>query len=233
MNKNAIFALIGVGVFVALLVVIWGQSGSDRGPAFEPAKPSAESETKGPAEKGPEPMVVPPPPKRIPGSDNVTTRGTDSGGAEGEGPSPAEGGEKPAEGGEKETPKDETPQKKPLEKTRITANPDAIDEASKVAAAGRQEVPMPWLKEEEKEGEKEEKKYPDTYVVEKPMSLYRVAEIVYGDADKWPLLFEANKANLEDPEKVETGTRLTVPDPDTPMGKPEKKKKTNLSDGLF
>jgi nucleoid-associated protein YgaU len=230
MNKNAIFAVIGVGVFVAVLVVVWGQGGGEQGPAFEPAKAPPAGEAKAPAEEGPKP--VPPPPKRVPGSGDPSTPVRVPGGEGSE--DPGEGTAKPKEGeGEAtETPEPEAPEKKPVEKARITADPDAVDEKTKVAAAGHQEVPMSWLKEEEGKKE-EEKKFPDTYLVEKPMSLYRVAEIVYGDAEKWPLLFEANKAILEDAEKVDTGTRLTIPDPETPMGKPEKKKKTSLSDGLF
>ncbi|MHC5081491.1 MAG: LysM peptidoglycan-binding domain-containing protein, partial [Planctomycetota bacterium] len=63
--------------------------------------------------------------------------------------------------------------------------------------------------------------------------LYRVAEVLYGDADKWQILFEANKTILEDPEKVEEGTELTVPDPSATRGPGEKKKKARLSEGLY
>jgi hypothetical protein len=235
MNKNVLFALLGIGVFAVLLIVIWGRGRDEGGPAFEPAPPPAGEQSKAPEEGTKKPPMLPP----VPGEGEKQPPPPDQPGPGEQADPPGEGEtKKPAEGeGEVKNPdppgevKVETPKAEPGEKTRITAETDAVDEEAKKAAAGHLEAPM--LLEGEEKAEVEEKKYPDSYVTEKVMSLYRVAEIVYGDATKWQLLFEANKAMLEDPEKVDAGVRLTVPDPDSPAGKPEKKKKTSLSEGLF
>ncbi|MHC4778684.1 MAG: LysM peptidoglycan-binding domain-containing protein [Planctomycetota bacterium] len=238
MNKNVIFGLVGVAVFAVIFMVMWEKGGEEEEPAFEPKPPAEkgenEGEKKGEAKgetKKPAKPDKPLAPKDPTAGSGETKKPDLPGKPETPGGDPASGGdtEKP-----KEIEKPKEPGKKPLEKTRITADPDAVDEDTKVAAAGHLERPMLLKEEEAVEGAGDEKKYPDSFTTEKTMSLYRVAEIVYGDAEKWQLLFEANKSILEDPEKVESGTRLTVPDPESPAAKSEKtKKKTSLTDGLF
>jgi len=49
------------------------------------------------------------------------------------------------------------------------------------------------------------------YEVEKGDSLSKIAKEVYGDAMKYPLIFEANRPMLEDPDKIYPGQVLRIP----------------------
>jgi nucleoid-associated protein YgaU len=42
-------------------------------------------------------------------------------------------------------------------------------------------------------------------------SLSKIAKQEYGDASKWPLIFEANKDVLKDPDKIFPGQQLKIP----------------------
>lgn len=42
-------------------------------------------------------------------------------------------------------------------------------------------------------------------------SLSKIAKQEYGDAAKWPLIFEANKDVLKDPDKIRIGQKLRIP----------------------
>lgn len=42
-------------------------------------------------------------------------------------------------------------------------------------------------------------------------SLSKIAKQEYGDANKWPLIFEANKDILKDPNKIFPGQQLKIP----------------------
>lgn len=234
MNKNAIFALIGLGVFVVLALVLW-----DRGDPEEaaPARPAATAENE-PAEE----------PSPAPGGDTTKPEpgpaGEETGG---ETTAPVEPGvEEPATpGGEEtagaggtgetgETTGTTAPAGTPEEKARITADTGEVDSETLKEAAGHQDVPVPWLASEEEGSPPAGPVFPRDYTVPSDTSLYRVAEVVYGDAGKWQVIFEANKAILEDPEAVKAGTVLVIPDPKPGAGSgPVEKKKTSLTDGLY
>jgi len=49
------------------------------------------------------------------------------------------------------------------------------------------------------------------YEVEPGDSLSKIAKNEYGDASKWPQIFEANKDQLKDPNKIFPGQKLTIP----------------------
>ncbi len=49
------------------------------------------------------------------------------------------------------------------------------------------------------------------YTVEKGDSLSKIAKAQYGDAMKYPLIFEANKPMLSDPSKIYPGQVLRIP----------------------
>jgi len=49
------------------------------------------------------------------------------------------------------------------------------------------------------------------YEVEPDDSLSKIAKNEYGDASKWPQIFEANKDQLKDPNKIFPGQKLTIP----------------------
>ena len=49
------------------------------------------------------------------------------------------------------------------------------------------------------------------YTVESGDSLSKIAKEVYGDAMKYPVIFEANKPMLKDPDKIYPGQVLRIP----------------------
>jgi nucleoid-associated protein YgaU len=60
---------------------------------------------------------------------------------------------------------------------------------------------------------KEEKKEPEAkyYTVVKGDTLSKIAKTSYGDAMKYPVIFEANKPMLKDPDKIYPGQVLRIP----------------------
>ena len=49
------------------------------------------------------------------------------------------------------------------------------------------------------------------YVVKAGDSLSKIAKREYGDATKWPAIFEANRDILQDPDKIFPGQKLNIP----------------------
>ncbi|HBL31036.1 MAG TPA: peptidoglycan-binding protein LysM [Acidobacteria bacterium] len=49
------------------------------------------------------------------------------------------------------------------------------------------------------------------YEVKKGDTLSKIAKEHYGNANKYPVIFEANKPMLEDPDKIYPGQRLRIP----------------------
>ncbi len=52
---------------------------------------------------------------------------------------------------------------------------------------------------------------PVTYTVKSGDSLSLIAKHQYGDAKKWNTIFEANKSQIKDPDKIFPGMVLTIP----------------------
>ncbi|MGY0504296.1 peptidoglycan-binding protein LysM [Luteimonas sp. e5] len=50
-----------------------------------------------------------------------------------------------------------------------------------------------------------------TYTVVKGDTLSKIAKEMYGDANKYPVIFEANKPMLKDPDKIYPGQVLRIP----------------------
>ena len=50
-----------------------------------------------------------------------------------------------------------------------------------------------------------------TYVVVAGDSLSRIAKRYYGDANKWPRIFEANRSIISNPDLIHPGQRLVIP----------------------
>lgn len=50
-----------------------------------------------------------------------------------------------------------------------------------------------------------------TYTVESGDTLSKIAKQFYGDANKYPLIFEANQPMLKDPDKIYPGQVLRIP----------------------
>ncbi|ADE14024.1 Peptidoglycan-binding LysM [Nitrosococcus halophilus Nc 4] len=55
--------------------------------------------------------------------------------------------------------------------------------------------------------------FPKTVTVQSGDSLSLIAKRVYGDVDKWRLIYEANQDRLENPNQLLVGMELTVPAP--------------------
>ena len=56
-------------------------------------------------------------------------------------------------------------------------------------------------------------KVPDqSYTVVPGDSLSKIAKRFYGDANQYMKIFEANKAQLKDPNKIQVGQKLRIPD---------------------
>jgi nucleoid-associated protein YgaU len=49
------------------------------------------------------------------------------------------------------------------------------------------------------------------YVTKAGDSLSKIAKAVYGDADRWQEIFEANKGKIKDPDKISVGLELRIP----------------------
>jgi nucleoid-associated protein YgaU len=50
-----------------------------------------------------------------------------------------------------------------------------------------------------------------TYTVKSGDSLSKIAKHVYGDADKWHAIYEANKDKIKNPDLIHPGEVLTLP----------------------
>lgn len=50
-----------------------------------------------------------------------------------------------------------------------------------------------------------------TYTVKKGDTLSEIAQREYGDASKWPRIYNANKSRIADPKKLQIGTKLIIP----------------------
>lgn len=51
-----------------------------------------------------------------------------------------------------------------------------------------------------------------TYVVEKGDTLWAIAERYYGDGSEWPRIHEANRDRIDDPDVIQPGWELTIPE---------------------
>jgi LysM repeat protein len=51
------------------------------------------------------------------------------------------------------------------------------------------------------------------YTVVAGDSLSKISKKVYADASKYPAIFEANKDQLSDPDKIKVGQKLRIPKP--------------------
>lgn len=51
----------------------------------------------------------------------------------------------------------------------------------------------------------------EIYVVVKGDNLSKIAKHFYGNANEWKRIFEANKDQLKDPDKIFPGQKLSIP----------------------
>lgn len=59
-----------------------------------------------------------------------------------------------------------------------------------------------------------EKKEPRTYTVQPGDNLSKISQEVYGDANRWREIFEANKDQIEKPSLIRPGQKLRIPEPE-------------------
>ena len=59
---------------------------------------------------------------------------------------------------------------------------------------------------------------PRTYVVQKGDSLSKIAGTFYGSTKNWRLIYDANRDRIKDPDLIQPGWKLTIPDPDESDG---------------
>jgi nucleoid-associated protein YgaU len=52
---------------------------------------------------------------------------------------------------------------------------------------------------------------PSTYTVKSGDSLSKIAKHLYGDADKWHAIYEANRDKIKNPDLIYPGEVLTLP----------------------
>jgi nucleoid-associated protein YgaU len=52
---------------------------------------------------------------------------------------------------------------------------------------------------------------PQTYTVESGDSLSKIAKRLYGDANKWHAIFEANRDKIKNPDLIRPGEVLSLP----------------------
>ena len=50
-----------------------------------------------------------------------------------------------------------------------------------------------------------------SYTVQSGDTLSKIAKQHYGDANQWRKIFEANRATISDPDKIQVGQQLTIP----------------------
>ena len=50
------------------------------------------------------------------------------------------------------------------------------------------------------------------YTVKSGDTLSKIAKHYYGDANKYMKIFDANKGTLKDPDKIQVGQELVIPD---------------------
>jgi nucleoid-associated protein YgaU len=63
---------------------------------------------------------------------------------------------------------------------------------------------------------------PRTYVVQKGDSLSKIATTFYGSAKGWRRIFEANQDRIKDPDLIQPGWKLTIPEGDAAQDKDDK-----------
>ena len=61
-----------------------------------------------------------------------------------------------------------------------------------------------------------------TYTVKSGDTLSKIAKEQLGDADRWREILDANKDVIKDPNVIQPGTELKIPEPKVEPGKPAK-----------
>ncbi|MBP1636705.1 MAG: LysM domain protein [Acidobacteria bacterium] len=70
-----------------------------------------------------------------------------------------------------------------------------------------------WENEVVAEIKAEKKDVYGIYTVKSGDTLSKLAKHFYGDAQRYPAIFEANRDQLKDPDKIQVGQKLKIPNP--------------------
>ena len=95
------------------------------------------------------------------------------------------------------------------EAARSQAEQEAATNAAAEMDRLRQELEAE--KAARREMEQAAKAKAQTYVVKSGDSLSKIAKEIYGDAKRWPEIFEANRDKIKDPNLIHPGQELRIP----------------------
>jgi len=71
--------------------------------------------------------------------------------------------------------------------------------------------PVPVAGEHQHAHETPEEEPEEYYVIQKGDTLSHIAKRYYGNANKWPKLFDANREVIQDPDKIFPGQKIRIP----------------------
>ncbi len=91
------------------------------------------------------------------------------------------------------------------------AQRNLIEEALAEAGQAVSEVGQDLLAQMEQAKAKRAAARASVYVVQAGDTLSGIAAAVYGDADRWNEIFEANRGTLDDPNMIQVGQELQIP----------------------
>lgn len=95
------------------------------------------------------------------------------------------------------------------------AEKDAAEAKAKLASLEREkragEMRERLERQEEKIAAAKAQAQTRVYVIKSGDSLSKIAKEVYGDANRWPEIFEANKDKIKDPNLIYPGQELRIP----------------------
>ena len=113
-----------------------------------------------------------------------------------------------------------------LEKTLGIKSPEVKEEGGKIKLSGIAEYEFDknemwqgikkhsgWETEVMADFKVEKKDLYGVYTVRSGDTLSKIAKYVYGDANKYPMIFENNKDQLANPDLIKVGQRLKLPNP--------------------
>ncbi len=93
-----------------------------------------------------------------------------------------------------------------------TDKPDFSDTTSGASGAGGTSRPADFSDVTSGSSSTAETRGGQTYTVKSGDSLSKIAKHIYGDANKWHLIYEANRDKIKNPDLIHPGQEFTIPD---------------------
>lgn len=94
----------------------------------------------------------------------------------------------------------------PVEEGPTAQEPGEVSEPEVIKASA-----VPGTEPKDGQPEVQDMKTVTSYKVQKKDTLERIAAKVYGDKNKWPLIYKANKQTIKQPNKIYPGQVLVIP----------------------